>query len=191
MLDGCGIETIPDAAERHSASTSRSMLDDCGIETALRDDYVRGKLSRSMLDGCGIETPALLSSARTPFVAIDARWLWDRDAQQRPAPPPQSSTWRSMLDGCGIETALIGAQNTACPDARWAVESIRDRCSVALERETGARDAASCSKALSRSMLRCFGAETVRHCRDRCSVALERRPCRYVTSRRDRCSTTF
>ena len=49
--------------------------------------------------------------------------------------------------------------------------------------ETGARDAASCSKALSRSMLRCFGAETVRHCRDRCSVALERRPCRYVTWR--------
>ena len=38
-------------------------------------------------------------------VAIDARWLWDRDNILMQL----AKHWRSMLDGCGIETV------TACP----------------------------------------------------------------------------
>ena len=41
-------------------------------------DYPIG--SRSMLDGCGIETRGPSRCARPPSVAIDARWLWDRDS---------------------------------------------------------------------------------------------------------------
>ena len=47
--------------------------DRCSMAVGSRRRVRLHRSSRSMLDGCGIETPALLSSARTPFVAIDAR----------------------------------------------------------------------------------------------------------------------
>ena len=107
------------------------MLDDCGIETEF-PDFTRalGNASRSMLDDCGIETAfARCSSAPLQAVAIDARWLWDRDSAMsgsrlgsssrrdrcsmavgsRPStsaiPRASCATSRSMLDGCGIETS--------------------------------------------------------------------------------------
>ena len=83
MLDGCGIETKKYA---HGPGLryrqSRSMLDGCGIETP-EGAFSLARLmvkSRSMLDGCGIETT--LNQRRCNLVsgvAIDARWLWNRD----------------------------------------------------------------------------------------------------------------
>ncbi len=63
-------------------SASRSMLDDCGIETTTtsRCSGVRGLGRDRWLDVCGIET--LSTSERQMLVSLS----------------------RSMLDGCGIET---------------------------------------------------------------------------------------
>ena len=69
-------------AERRQASSSRSMLDGCGIETVAPRSagLPRTRRSRSMLDDCGIETLRCQGRAwGRPLVAIDARWLWDRD----------------------------------------------------------------------------------------------------------------
>ena len=83
MLDGCGIETHGVWRRRVLARrASRSMLDGCGIETRTSPSPPMSfsRRSQSMLDGCGIET-ATLCRARGGLspVAIDARWLWNRD----------------------------------------------------------------------------------------------------------------
>ena len=117
-------------------------------------------------------------------VAIDARCLWDRDknsddydaAREGPRPGPLSRRdsharwlWVSIpsshapaREALAIDARWLWIRTVTRlpPNVRWAVESIRDRCSVALERR------------LALAMPRAAR----RHCRDRCSVALERRP---------------
>ena len=181
--DRCSMAVESRPPSRHHPSqgsvASRSMLDDCGIETggcsagsaprggrdrcsmsvesrpvtaplrrrswpsrdrcsmavesrhvAFYGPVARTEVSRSMLDGCGIETCSdPLGLYPGGLVAIDARWLWNRDYSWRKGEPrwcsgrdrcsmavesrpcgrsrsgaldPCSS--RSMLDGCGIET---------------------------------------------------------------------------------------
>jgi hypothetical protein len=59
-----------------------------------------------MLDSCGIETKVTRVLDQDPTrVAIDARWLWDRDNILMQL----AKHWRSMLDGCGIETVAHAA----------------------------------------------------------------------------------
>ena len=49
-----------------------------------RAGFVRGSSSRSMLDGCGIETVHdKLTPTVEQVVAIDARCLWDRDTEHK------------------------------------------------------------------------------------------------------------
>ena len=135
--------------------------------------------SRSMLDGCGIETcwrDRQLASAHGE-VSIDARWLWDRDS----APCDPAVPWSCCRDqySIAVESRLLrvyldAAREALVIDARWLWDRDSHRlppgCSMGCRidtrsmlrcfgAETGARDAASYSKALSRSMLRCFGAE--------------------------------
>ena len=78
-----------------------------------------------MLDGCGIETCSdPLGLYPGGLVAIDARWLWNRDYSWRKGEPRWCSRSRSMLDGCGIETLReisvrsVGSVFVAI-DARW------------------------------------------------------------------------
>ena len=107
-----------------------------------------------MLDGCGIETVGGRSACRSrQRVAIDARWLWNRDVTLPSTFVSRAGTSRSMLDGCGIETSR--------GPLRWARRlSGRDRCSMAVE-SRHARAAPS-----ARDPER----------RDRCSMAVESRP---------------
>ena len=58
--------------------------------------------------------------ARPTSVAIDARWLWDRDSTCFAAIVGACAS-RSMLDGCGIETARYerARRLTVAIDARW------------------------------------------------------------------------
>ena len=62
--------------------------------------------------------------ARGPEVAIDARWLWDRDAAISPASPAGSRS-RSML-----EMTVGSRRGVGCGSI--APESCRDRCSMAV-----------------------------------------------------------
>ena len=179
MLDGCGIETAVPPSSQVARSSSRSMLDGCGIETDLGGGDIRplsrgrdrcsmavesrllwgghlvlhGDESRSMLDGCGIETRSAWSPvARASLVAIDARWLWNRDMKVAMSSGPPMRRSRSMLDGCGIETWTLQFPFVFRP-AR------RDRCSMAVESRRFPRGDAG------RSQVR----------RDRCSMAVESR----------------
>ena len=56
-----------------------------------------------MLDGCGIETVVARSARRPRDVAIDARWLWDRDSAELSSAGGLSIV---AIDArcCGIET---------------------------------------------------------------------------------------
>ena len=90
MLDVCGIETGHRPTSQAFLAKSRSMLDGCGIEThcALYGPVARTEVSRSMLDGCGIETCSdPLGFYPGGLVAIDARWLWNRDYSWRKGEP--------------------------------------------------------------------------------------------------------
>ena len=251
MLDGCGIETRLERADRQAGRSSRSMLDGCGIETACtlrrsaepecRDRCSmavgsrprvrrRGRgdadgrdrcsmavgsrrpacgddpavlASRSMLDGCGIETHLRDEPPPQSCVAIDARWLWDRDFSADAAKRYRSldvaidARWlwdrdrdarsgrrlalrrsRSMLDGCGIETGVAArSPSRRCDvaiDARWLWD--RDwRRGATGERGAARRD--RCSMAVgSRPTHRRAATTASLRGRDRCSMAVGSRP---------------
>ena len=77
-----------------------------------------------MLDGCGIETSLPWGEAYPrQRVAIDARWLWDRDMGDETAGHRRLAGSRSMLDGCGIETSAstltAASRSPVAIDARW------------------------------------------------------------------------
>ena len=109
--------------------------------------------SRSMLDGCGIETGFVNSAAPGQYlVAIDARWLWNRDWERHIGTIQCCQVSRSMLDGYGIETT------PPAPNARGR-SSRRDRCSMAVE----SRPPVAGPRPI------------VQRRRDRCSMAVESR----------------
>ena len=230
--DRCSMAVESRPPSRHHPSqgsvASRSMLDDCGIETggcsagsaprggrdrcsmsvesrpvtaplrrrswpsrdrcsmavesrhvAFYGPVARTEVSRSMLDGCGIETCSdPLGLYPGGLVAIDARWLWNRDYSWRKGEPrwcsgrdrcsmavesrpcgrsrsgaldPCSS--RSMLDGCGIETCPAGRRTTAVSRPS---RSMLDGCGI----ETACQRSAMDSCGSSRSMLDGCGIET-------------------------------
>ena len=100
------------------------MLDGCGIETVLTPIRLPGPDgSRSMLDGCGIET---IHDKLTPtveqVVAIDARWLWDRDEASARCDPlgPLRRDRCSMAVGSRRERTFGGSLGVLVAiDARW------------------------------------------------------------------------
>ena len=103
---------------------SRSMLDGCGIETAA--SATCNAASSVAIDARWLwdrELTRLGRPARRPHVAIDARWLWDRDWLRCRAPRPS----RSMLDGCGIETSRPRA-------SRGRSRSMLDGCGIETRR---------------------------------------------------------
>ena len=150
------------------------MLDGCGIETRRRTtSSTTGRASRSMLDGCGIETIDIGdTSSILRYVAIDARWLWDRDFLT-PIRLPGPDGSRSMLDGCGIRDHPRQA------DA-YGRAGGRDRCSMAVGSRrsfgqvrsfrTACRD--RCSMAVGSRRERTFGGSLSVAGRDRCSMAV-------------------
>ena len=80
-----------------------------------------------MLDGCGIETiDDKLSTYGEQVVAIDARWLWDRDDRAIRRRGRRCESSRSMLDGCGIETPRPGASISSASQSR----SMLDGCGI-------------------------------------------------------------
>ena len=101
------------------------MLDGCGIETGRRRQLEALPLrsSRSMLDGCGIETRHLpRSAARDIVVAIDARWLWDRDTRRvRPAAGSYDVAIdaRWLWDRDSVVGATVCSSTRVAIDARW------------------------------------------------------------------------
>ena len=155
-----------------------------------------------MLDGCGIETSSLrlwpsrrdqvaidarwlwnrdsfsidASADADGIVAIDARWLWNRDGDSRRGDEAAQGGSRSMLDGCGIETL-------ACSSLAARLSG-RDRCSMAVESRLPRRSANSASArcvAIDARWLwnrNCWAAHQLLmpwRGRDRCSMAVESR----------------
>ena len=134
-----------------ACSTSRSMLDGCGIETVPISVTPLGIIaSRSMLDGCGIETRESRAPRRgEPRVAIDARWLWDRDG----VPGFHSGTRKRGRDRCSM---AVGSRHPPTTSSRRAGRG-RDRCSMAVGSRHSPREPA---------------ASRERGSRDRCSMAV-------------------
>ena len=162
---------------------SRSMLDGCGIETSTRRGAPRWLelRSRSMLDGCGIETTAsatrILRAERS--VAIDARWLWDRDSTRADVAAAPRVGSRSMLDGCGIETSTREASAVRSGDRS---RSMLDGCGIETKRSRNGLPQASGQVAIDARWLwdRDLRSRRVRRRpvdgRDRCSMAVGSRP---------------
>ena len=186
------------------ARGSRSMLDGCGIETSRRAAQQRRTLSRSMLDGCGIETVGGRGSvASITLVAIDARWLWNRDAtsagdvvarrrdrcsmaveSRHDAVVGQRVVSRSMLDGCGIETrssSVARRSSDRCEvaiDARWLWD--RDRNVTRVRTTDGTSRVAIDARWL---WNRDDDLDAAREARgDRCSMAVGSRPASVAAS---------
>ena len=196
MLDDCGIETTTTPRCSGCGIRSRSMLDDCGIETwscrfrvrvvigrdrcsmavgsrrLARASHLRHG-SRSMLDGCGIETSVLSWRLGVQAVAIDARWLWDRDGRVSALGRASSPRSRSMLDGCGIETVHDKLRRRS---SRWS-RSMLDVCGIETlrtsERQSSSPGRDRCSMAVgSRRHVAHASLAELEAGRDRCSIAV-------------------
>ena len=137
--------------------SSRSMLDGCGIETARRPPAAsltagRDRCSMAVGSRQGLLKNSCLTNSR---VAIDARWLWDRDLDVEAHLFSWQSESRSMLDGCGIETRLQRL-------GRGPGTRRRDRCSMAVGSRLSSMGRSLPSPEESRSMLDGCGIETDR-----------------------------
>ena len=106
MLDGCGIETYLTTFRRAPRAGGR---DRCSMAVESRLARPAGRERRATRrDRCSMAVESrLLFCARAQSsavnVAIDARWLWNRDPLL-PVFLVSTLGSRSMLDGCGIET---------------------------------------------------------------------------------------
>ena len=155
MLDGCGIETAFLCAR---SKQRRERRDRCSMAVESRPAPPR--LPRVDV-GVAIDARWLWNRDRLALVnrhdqedvAIDARWLWNRDSKlRRPGLCPESRS-RSMLDGCGIETSLEAYWVTG----RWWSRSMLDGCGIETKPRVGL---GSCRVVRSRSMLDGCGIET-------------------------------
>ena len=209
MLDVCGIETghRPTSAgvPGQVAIDARWLWN--GGHVAFYGPVARTEVSRSMLDGCGIETCSdplglypggfrsnrcsmavesrlLLAERRTTVVlevAIDARWLWNRDLAGDLGQERLRSVfvaidarwlWNRDMNRWQTYNRRDRGRRDRCsmavesrPRARRSVHGLRvlgrrDRCSMAVESRLSASDVSSASASTGR---------------DRCSMAVESR----------------
>ena len=154
MLDDCGIETLTVGGSGNMILSPCRDRCSMAVGSRLRAAAAEARVrlgSRSMLDGCGIETLRCQGRAwGRPLVAIDARWLWDRDHPRQADAYGRASgrdrcsmtvgsrryrasrrghgghESRSMLDGCGIETPRPGASVSSASRSR----SMLDDCGI-------------------------------------------------------------
>ena len=79
-----------------------------------------------MLDGCGIETePAPISGMDLGQVAIDARWLWNRDIR--------TAKLVRYVEDVAIDARWLWNRDRSSGELLFTRSISRDRCSMAVE----------------------------------------------------------